>query len=182
MSNFKPDALCDLPQECAGFFRLSRKLAVTCSNENEENQMIVKLLRRIIPLSGLLLLSMSVVGQSVLAASPKAVPPGGHHKVTKVLVDDPDDLTSITITGEDFDIGPGPLVVALVELGSLSVISATGTEIVATLPASILGGDFLLTVSTGEGQSQKDEYDRTIGPVGPQGSCGRHRGYRPARR
>ncbi len=31
---------------CAGFFRLSRILAASCSKEKEENQMIAKLLRR----------------------------------------------------------------------------------------------------------------------------------------
>lgn len=33
-------------------------------------------------------------------------------------------------------------------------------------------GDYLLTVSTGNGQSQSDEYDLTIGGVGPKGDRG----------
>ncbi len=141
--------------------------------------MITKLLRRAALFSGIFLLSTSVVGLSVLAAHPKAAPPGGHLNVTEVLVDDPDNPTSITITGEDFDFGPGPLVVTLGGFGSLSILSATGTEIVATLPANISDGDFLLTVSTGNGQSQNYEYDLTIGavgatgPTGPQGEQGK---------
>ena len=50
----------------------------------------------------------------------------------------------------------------------------TDTAIVATIPVpdQFPPGDYLLTVSTGNGQSQNDEYDLTIGGVGPQGEKG----------
>jgi microcystin-dependent protein len=106
-------------------------------------------------------------------ASANAAPPGGHLNVVQVIVDDPIDPTSITIVGEDLDFGTGPLTVTLGEyVDPLVVTSATATEIVAQLPASIPEGDYLLTVSNGTGQSQNDEYDLTIG-FGPQGEQGK---------
>lgn len=102
-----------------------------------------------------------------------AAPPGGHLNVIQVMVDDPLDPTSITIVGEDLDFGAGPLTVMLGEyVDPLVVTSATATEIIAQLPASITEGDYLLTVSNGTGQSQNDEYDLTIG-FGPQGEQGK---------
>lgn len=133
--------------------------------------MIAKLLRRTVLLSGILLLSMSVVGLSVLAAPPKAAPPGGHLNITQVFVDFPV-AGKIMIMGEDLDFG-GPLDVTLGNFGSLVIDGTpTDTEIVADLPAEITAGDYLLTVSTGNGQSQNDEYDLTIGAVGPEGEKG----------
>lgn len=52
-------------------------------------------------------------------------------------------------------------------------VSATSTEIIVTvLTISFPAGDYLLTVSTGVGQTQNDEYDLTIGAAGPQGEKG----------
>ena len=139
--------------------------------------MIVKLLRRIVLLSGILLLSMSVFGQAVFAAPPNAAPPGGHLNITEVFVTfgPPDTLT---IMGEDFGFGPGPLVVTLGDFDPLTIVSATPTTIVVNCPPdgsnipTCLDGDFLLTASNGNGQSQNDEYDLTIGAVGLQGDKG----------
>jgi hypothetical protein len=82
--------------------------------------------------------------------------------------------TQLTITGDYFDfvntlavtLGEGPL--------PLSVVSSTTTEIVADIPnpSAFPPGDYLLTVSTGNGQSQNDAYDLTIGAVGPEGPQG----------
>ena len=120
----------------------------------------------------LFLLVISIQGPSAWAAKP----PGGHLNITEVLVTfgPPDTLT---ITGEDFDFGPGPLVVTFGDLGPLDIVSATATEIVVKCPLTLTGymcpeGDRLLTVSMGNGQSQNDEYDLTIGAVGPQGPQG----------
>lgn len=102
-----------------------------------------------------------------------AAPPGGHLNVVQVFVDDPTDPTNITIVGTDLEFGSGPLTVTLGEyVDPLVITSATDTEIVAELPASIAEGDYLLTVSNGGGQSQNDEYDLTIG-FGPQGEQGK---------
>ena len=102
-----------------------------------------------------------------------AAPPGGHLNVTEVLVDDPNNPTSIMIVGEHFLFGPSGPTVTLGEFGPLAIVGIpTDTFIQATLPAMISAGDYLLTVSAGKGQSQNDEYDLTIGAVGPQGEQG----------
>ncbi len=106
-----------------------------------------------------------------LAAKPG--PPGAHLNVTQVIVDDPDNPTSIMIIGVDLDFGSGPLSVTLGEFGALTITGTpSDTVIEADLPVGIFPGDFLLTVSMGNGQSQNDEYDLTIGAVGPQGELG----------
>jgi len=96
-----------------------------------------------------------------------AKPPGGHLNITEVEVDLSAGANGqITIMGEDLDFG-GALDVTLGDFGSLAIVGApTPTMIVADLPAGIPEGDFLLTVSRGNGQSQNDEYDLTIGAVG----------------
>jgi len=98
--------------------------------------------------------------------------PGGHLNITEVIVDDPNNPTSITIIGEDFLFG-SPLQVTLGEVGLLTIVGTpTDTMIDALLPANLAAGDYLLTVSTGNAQSQNDEYDLTIGAVGPEGPEG----------
>ena len=47
--------------------------------------------------------------------------PGGHLRVTEVLVDF--NAQAIEITGEDFDFGLGPLTISLGELGDISALS-----------------------------------------------------------
>jgi hypothetical protein len=121
----------------------------------------------------MLLLSFAVLfsslGMTVLAA-----PPGGHLNISQVLVDNPNDPTSITIVGTDFIFGPEAPTVTLGEYMDPLVIVGVPTNetIVALLPENIVAGDYLLTVATGTGQSQTDEYDLTIGAVGPQGPQG----------
>jgi microcystin-dependent protein len=104
----------------------------------------------------------------VLAASP-----GGHLNITQVFFDDPISPTTITIVGTDLDFGAGPLVVTLGGFGPLTVTGTpTATAITADLPAVLGDGDYLLTVSNGNGQSQNDEYDLTVGRRGAQGERG----------
>jgi len=91
-----------------------------------------------------------------------AQPPGGHLNITQVLVDNSSNPTSLMIVGEDLDFGPGPLVVTLGSAGPITINSATGTLIDAEIAGPLTGGDYLLTVSMGNGQSQSDEYDLTI--------------------
>lgn len=100
-------------------------------------------------------------------------PPGGHLNITQVFVDDPENPTSIMIIGEDLLFGPQGPSVTLGEFGALSIVGTpTDTLIEALLPVGIPDGDYLLTASGGNGQSQNDEYDLTIGAVGPQGIQG----------
>jgi hypothetical protein len=99
-----------------------------------------------------------------------AKPPGGHLNITEVTSDIV--AGSLTVIGEDLDFGPGPLVVTLGEFGPLTIVFADATTIDAVLPSDAVPGDYLLTVSNGNGQSQGDEYDLTIGAVGPEGPLG----------
>ena len=85
--------------------------------------------------------------------------------------------TQLTIKGVNFDyvnvlqvkLGPNST-----NMNVLSIASASPTQIVANIPmpSDYPPGDYLLTVSKGNGQSQNDEYDLTIGGVGPKGDKG----------
>ena len=121
-----------------------------------------------------------VAGSAALAAPPNGQQPGGHLVVTEVSVDFGYD--TITITGENFDFNKlSDLQVTLGEWGDITAlcvsptsVDPTGTTIVCDFSSPGLPdeGDYLVTVSTGTGQSQSDEYDVTIGAVGPQGEPG----------
>ncbi len=110
-----------------------------------------------------------VFGQSALAAKPDSTPPGGHLNITGVnVVFTSASTTTFFISGEDLDFG-SPLTVTLGGFGPLDIIDAGNTGIIAKLdldPDELEAGDYLLTVSRGNGQSQNDEYDLTIGAVG----------------
>ena len=128
---------------------------------------VMRIISALLTTSVLLVFSFS----QALAAQPG--PPGAHLDVTQVFVDDPDNPTSIMIIGVNLDFGSGPLSVTLGEFGALTVTGTpSDTLIEADLPGLISDGDYLLTVSMGNGQSQNDEYDLTIGAVGPQGPQG----------
>jgi hypothetical protein len=111
-----------------------------------------------------------LLGAAAFAASAAAAPPGKHLIVSEVFFirGQPDTLD---IRGKNFDFG-GPLVVTLGGFGPLHLVSSSPQQIIADLPSNLQAGDYLLTVSTGGGQSQSDEYDLTIGAVGPEGPTG----------
>ena len=102
--------------------------------------------------------------------------PGHHLEITEVFVDF--GAEAIVITGEDFDFGPGPLLVLLGDVGNPAAgnITATCVANLVTVPQEIVcdfsgaglppDGDYLLAVSTGQGQSTSSEHDLTIGAVG----------------
>jgi len=130
--------------------------------------MTERFLRVTTMLSITLLFALIMAGQSAIAAEGGL--PGGHVKINEVFVDF--DLETITIIGEEFDFGDSPEV-TLGEFGLLDINSANDTEIEVSFPDTVLpDGDYLLTVSTGSGQSKSDLYDLTIGAVGPQGPQG----------
>ena len=99
-----------------------------------------------------------LLGGQALAAGP-----GGHLTITEVFVDQPV-ADQMTIKGEDLDFG-NLLTVTLGDFGALTVVSETPMEIIVDMPAGVSPGDYLLTVSRGNGQSQNDEYDLTIAGV-----------------
>ena len=113
-----------------------------------------------------------------LAAQPDPSLPGNHLviKEVEVVVDEATPQTTFNIKGEYFDfVNLSDLVVTLGDYNnplSVDFGVTTSTYIVATLDSAILPGDYLLSVSTGPGQSKHDEYDLTIGAVGPQGEQG----------
>ncbi len=123
-------------------------------------------------LAGMVLLL--AVGSAALGQG-GAKQPGGHLQINEVWVDF--DAQTIQITGRDFDFGR-PLRVSLGELGDISSLCAANFSAPQTivcdfsatgLPAD---GDYLLTVWTGVGQSQSDEYDLSVGALGPEGATG----------
>lgn len=133
-------------------------------------RMTMRALRTFILPIGLLAIPLFSVPSTALAAKPKPTPPGNHLNITKVAVDF--DAETLTITGEQFSF-VNTLEVTLGEFGLLNIVTTTDTEIVVDFPGGGLpDGDYLLTVSRGTGQSQNDEYDLTIGAVGPQGEQG----------
>jgi len=86
-------------------------------------------------------------------------------------------VDTITINGEDLDFGRSPTVTLGRFPAPLEVLNATDTEIVVACPTTITGttcpsGGFLLSVSTGRGKRKNDEWDLSIGAVGPQGEPG----------
>jgi hypothetical protein len=88
--------------------------------------------------------------------------------ITEVFVDAPLP-DQVTINGSNFDNGPN-LVVTLSDFPQLvPVIPPAPDQIIAHLPAGITAGDFLLTVTTGNGPNRQATYDLTIGAAGPAG-------------
>ena len=125
----------------------------------------------------LLVLFLSLANwSSALAVKPDPSMPGDHLliKEVEVVVDESTPQTTFTIKGQDFDfVNLSDLVVTLGDLGPLTIPGTpTDVEIIATYPGALTSGEYLLSVSTGSGQSRHDEYDLTIGAVGPQGEPG----------
>ncbi len=121
-------------------------------------------------------------GQPAAGQRPGGQQPGGHLRIDEVFVDF--DVETITIIGEDFDFG-GYLEVTLGEalVGDITILCTPNfvlipQTITCDFSAANMGtglppdGDYLLTVAMGVGPSQSDEYDLTIGAVGPQGIQG----------
>ena len=125
--------------------------------------------RMLIVMSIIFMVGLSSI-PSALAKKPGPTPPGDHINITEVIVDSVED--EIIIRGEELGFG-NPLEVTLGEYPPLMIVGLpTDTEIVVGLPLDIPPGDYLLTVSTGNGQSQNDEYDLTIGGAGAEGPEG----------
>jgi hypothetical protein len=81
---------------------------------------------------------------------------------------------SIFIDGINFTKAKGIPVVTLKGLNDMVLVIGpyTDTTLQAQLPSGFAAGDYLLTVSTGNGTTDYDEYNLTIGAVGPQGPKG----------
>ena len=95
--------------------------------------------------------------------------------VTSVQIDDA--LDTIRIVGTDLMRGPRPVRVTLAGVGDVTrdcqMPPATDTLITCTLSGGLpSAGDYLLTISTGDGSAQTTAYPLTIGAVGPPGPQG----------
>jgi hypothetical protein len=127
-------------------------------------------------LASVLGVALFFVGATAAEAGPKDPGlPGSHLTVEAVEIDfDPMVSTfgQLTITGQHFEFG-NPLAVSLgpsaQSPSDLIMVSTSDTVLLYDLPKAFPNGDYLLRVSTGNGQSQNDEYDLTIGAVGPPG-------------
>lgn len=82
------------------------------------------------------------------------------------------DNNTMTIMGENFNIGPDPTAVSLGPFENLNIISNNGSTIVVELPPDIPAGDYTLLVKSGPGQRKMDNESITIGNQGPVGETG----------
>lgn len=116
-------------------------------------------------------LSFGTVGSVRAAGSP-----GGHLAITQVEVDTA--TAEIVIRGHDFGHGSG-FKVTLGEIGDITALCTLQASPPQAITCDFSGvgglppaGDYLLTVAAGNGQSQNDEYDLTLGSGGPAGPPG----------
>jgi len=114
-------------------------------------------------------LSIAVVFTLLIASSALAQKP--EVTIISVSVDFASEI--ITITGENFNIGPNSTTVSLGAFGNLNILSNDGSTIVVEFPpGGIPAGDYVLLVSSGPGPRKNDEQSITIGNQGPQGEEG----------
>jgi len=84
---------------------------------------------------------------------------------------------TITITGENISLAAPTVTLGAGNISQHCAVVATPRSIVCNLlppsgPGIPPNGDYRLVVAQGNGQAQIDEYDLTIGAVGPQGESG----------
>jgi hypothetical protein len=115
---------------------------------------------------------------AIATSTALAKPPKGDLRVTEVFVSFDTFGDTLLIVGEGFTSGPGPLEVSFGNFGVLTVLSVADDEILVECPPdadripTCVDGDFLLTVSNDPKKKHSDEYDMTIGAVGPAGEKG----------
>lgn len=81
------------------------------------------------------------------------------------------DNGTMTIVGQNFNIGPNPTEVSLGGI-PLNIQSNDGSTIIVDLPDNLAPGDYDLLVKSGPGQRKMDNESITIGNQGPQGDQG----------
>ena len=119
--------------------------------------------REIIKSIGAVFILSIMIASSALAQKPQV-------NILAVSVDF--DAQTMTINGENFNIGPNPTTASLGGFGNLNIISNDGSTIVAELPPGISAGDYTLFVSSGPGPKKNDQQSITIGAQGPEGDMG----------
>jgi hypothetical protein len=81
------------------------------------------------------------------------------------------DLTTITINGSGFVQG-GTTPTVVLGTDTLTVVTSSNTQIVASLPTNEPAGSYLLSVTENGGGSKTTAFGVTVGVVGPQGPQG----------
>jgi len=115
------------------------------------------------PIGAVIIFSIIFSGQA-LAAKPIV-------NITEVDINY--DTETISIKGENFDIGPNPTTVSLGEYGNLNITTNNSNLLIAEFPnGGIPAGDYTLKVSSGPGPRKNDEESITVGAQGPQGDMG----------
>jgi len=118
--------------------------------------MSIRFLGKTVYFIGIFLFTMAMFGRPALAGKWGGTPSDQDLEISSVFAD-----ANITINGRNFLNGNPPEVT----LGGtpLTVISATDTVIIAELPAGVMEGDYVVTVTTGTSAHQFDKYDLTLG-------------------
>ena len=111
----------------------------------------------------ILFIMVTLIASSAVAQKPQVT-------INEVMVDF--DSQSISIMGENFDIGPNPTTVSLGGFGNLNITTNTSNLLMADLPNGVPAGDYLLSVSSGPGPKKNAQQSITIGAQGPQGDMG----------
>ena len=120
-------------------------------------------------------LAAGLLVTSASASSDKAIEEEGYLTISEVSVDY--ESSTMLIIGSDLNFGPDPLQVILgdTDISSHCVLDdplADPQIIFCDSLALPVAADLLLIVSNGQDATQTDEYDLTIGAVGPQGIHG----------
>lgn len=117
------------------------------------------------------LFSMIICGQSALATQWPSAPSELDLVIDSTYVDFSVNPPLLHIFGENLNNGDYMSII-LGNVYTLTVLTASSTEIIAELPDGLLEGDYRLTITTGSAPINFDSYDLTIGAVGPQGPQG----------
>ncbi|MEM7009584.1 MAG: hypothetical protein AAF462_10660, partial [Thermodesulfobacteriota bacterium] len=92
-------------------------------------------------------------------------------RVTIVTVSIDFSISQMTITGENFNIGPNPTTATLGGI-PLNIISNNGSVMEVELPQNLAAGDYELVIKSGPGPRKMDNESITIGNQGPEGEMG----------
>jgi len=133
--------------------------------------MIARYFRKTVLTIGLSLTFLLAIGYLALAEKNKNNNPTRTELIIMEVSMD-FDINTLTIKGMSFDCEDTPMVTLGSDSTLLPIISCTDTEIVADLPA-VGDGGYRLIVSTGTSPTNYDQFDLTIGAVGPQGEQGK---------
>jgi len=124
---------------------------------------------------------MALCCSQLAVAAQEGIPPATKLQINEVFLVEDDEVPggtadTLSIIGSEFDFGEGDLTVKLSGT-ELEVLDEEPNWVRARLPADVgspglPAGDYLLSVYREGGQSQSDQYDLTLGAVGPQGPQG----------